>query len=102
MELADNVAIITGASSGIGRAAAHNLNEAGVKLILAGRRENRLVELKGRLKRELKPHIVWSTVFPLPWGPAKHPEYQKFHKKCPLPMFADIVFLASSECYQLF
>ncbi len=50
MELEDKVAIITGASSGIGRAVAHNLNETGVKLILTGRRENRLVELKGELK----------------------------------------------------
>jgi len=50
MELEEKVAIITGASSGIGRAVAHNLNETGVKLILAGRRENRLVELKDELK----------------------------------------------------
>ena len=50
MELEDKVAIITGASSGIGRAVALNLNETGVKLILAGRRENRLMELKGKLK----------------------------------------------------
>jgi NADP-dependent 3-hydroxy acid dehydrogenase YdfG len=50
MELKDKVAIITGASSGIGRAVARNLNETGVKFILAGRRENRLVELKDELK----------------------------------------------------
>ncbi len=49
MELKDKVAVITGASSGIGRAVAHNLNETGVKLILAGRREARLAELKGKL-----------------------------------------------------
>ncbi len=49
MELKDKVAIITGASSGIGRAVAHNLNETGVKLILAGRRAARLAELKGEL-----------------------------------------------------
>ena len=51
MELKDKVAIITGASSGIGRAVAHNLNEAGVKLILAGRREKRLMELKDELNQ---------------------------------------------------
>ncbi len=51
MELEDKVAIITGASSGIGRAVAHNLNEAGVKLILAGRREKRLMELKDELNQ---------------------------------------------------
>ena len=50
MELKDKVAIITGASSGIGRAVAHNLDEAGVKLVLAGRRENRLVALKDELQ----------------------------------------------------
>ena len=49
MELKDKVAIITGASSGIGRAVARNLNEAGVKFILTGRREDRLAELKGEL-----------------------------------------------------
>ena len=49
MELEDKVAIITGASSGIGRAVAHNLNDAGVKLILSGRRENRLLALKDEL-----------------------------------------------------
>ncbi len=49
MELKDKVAIITGASSGIGRAVALNLNEIGVKLVLAGRREDRLMELKGEL-----------------------------------------------------
>ena len=49
MELKDKVAIITGASSGIGRAVARNLNETGVKFILTGRREDRLAELKGEL-----------------------------------------------------
>jgi len=44
MELADKVAIVTGASSGIGRAVARDLKKVGVKLILAGRRENRLVD----------------------------------------------------------
>ena len=50
MELKDKVAIITGASSGIGRAVARNLNETGVKFILTGRREDRLAELKGELE----------------------------------------------------
>jgi NADP-dependent 3-hydroxy acid dehydrogenase YdfG len=49
MDLKDKVAIITGASSGIGRAVARNLNEAGVKFLLTGRREDRLAELKGEL-----------------------------------------------------
>jgi NADP-dependent 3-hydroxy acid dehydrogenase YdfG len=50
MELKDKVAIITGASSGIGRAVARNLNETGVKLVLTGRREDRLSSLKDELE----------------------------------------------------
>jgi len=49
MDLRDKVAVITGASSGIGRAVALNLNEIGVKFVLAGRREDRLREIKGEL-----------------------------------------------------
>lgn len=49
MELNGKVAIITGASSGIGRAVARNLNEAGVRFLLTGRREDRLSELKEEL-----------------------------------------------------
>ena len=49
MDLRDKVAIITGASSGIGRAVALNLNEIGVKFVLAGRREDRLIEIKDEL-----------------------------------------------------
>ena len=49
MELKDKAAIITGASSGIGVAVARNLNETGVKLILAGRRQDRLSALKEEL-----------------------------------------------------
>lgn len=49
MELNGKVAIITGASSGIGRAVARNLNQAGVHLLLVGRRKERLSELKKKL-----------------------------------------------------
>ena len=56
MELRDKVAVISGASSGIGRAVALNLNEIGVKLVLAGRREDRL--------RELKSELTHATVLP--------------------------------------
>jgi NADP-dependent 3-hydroxy acid dehydrogenase YdfG len=49
MELQDKVAIITGASSGIGKAVAQNLNEAGIKFILVGRREERLSVLRDEL-----------------------------------------------------
>lgn len=50
MELTNKVAIITGASSGIGEAIAHNLNEAGVKLVLTGRSEQKLGELANKLQ----------------------------------------------------
>jgi len=51
MKLDDQVAIITGASSGIGRGVAHELDGAGMKLVLTGRRGDRLVELSGELSQ---------------------------------------------------
>lgn len=41
----DKVVVITGASSGIGEAAARKLAKAGAKIILAARREDRLKEM---------------------------------------------------------
>lgn len=49
MELANKVAVITGASSGIGAAVARNLNQVKVKLVITGRREHRLAELADEL-----------------------------------------------------
>ncbi len=49
MELNDKVAIITGASSGIGWAIAEDLNQAGVKVVISGRRPERLEELASKL-----------------------------------------------------
>jgi len=49
MSLEGKVAIITGASSGIGRGVAHELDRAGMKLVLNGRRSDRL----GSLAKEL-------------------------------------------------
>lgn len=46
----DKVIIITGASSGIGCSLAQKLGEQGAKLVLAARREDRLIELQQRIK----------------------------------------------------
>jgi len=49
MKLENQVAIITGASSGIGHGVAHELDRAGMKLVINGRRADRLEELAGEL-----------------------------------------------------
>lgn len=49
MELKDKVAVITGATSGIGAAVARDLARAGLRLILSGRREAMLRELASEL-----------------------------------------------------
>ncbi|MDG6773244.1 SDR family NAD(P)-dependent oxidoreductase [Thiomicrorhabdus sp. ZW0627] len=50
------VAMITGASSGIGKAIAETLAEQGIKLILLARRKERLEQLKNQLKTEC--HVI--------------------------------------------
>ncbi len=44
------IAIVTGATSGIGRASAIELAKLGAKVIISGRRENRLEELKAEIE----------------------------------------------------
>lgn len=50
MELRSRVAIITGASSGIGKAIAQDLDAAGMNLVLTARSQNKLDELAASLK----------------------------------------------------
>lgn len=65
----DQVVLITGASAGIGAACAWRFADEGAKLVLIGRRENRLKELKSELLKEhpqLKVHTVAMSVTDLP------------------------------------
>src|SRR6056297_1893750 len=52
MHLKDKVAVVTGASSGIGRAIAKSLSQAGCKVVLASRSAEKLIELQEELKNE--------------------------------------------------
>lgn len=52
ISLKDNIVLITGASSGIGRACAHKFAEAGARLVLMARRKDRLQELGTELKQQ--------------------------------------------------
>ena len=53
MDVDGRVAIVTGASSGIGVAVAKELNEAGMKLLLTARREHRLQKLASELREAI-------------------------------------------------
>ncbi|MGD6886369.1 SDR family oxidoreductase [Staphylococcus shinii] len=64
-ELKDKVAIVTGASSGIGASIAETLSQHGVKLMLTGRNEARLSDVAEQLQEnsqsEIDTHIVDVT-----------------------------------------
>ncbi|MFD9740831.1 SDR family NAD(P)-dependent oxidoreductase [Umezawaea sp. NPDC059074] len=50
--LSGTVAVVTGASSGIGRATARRLSTAGASVVLVARREDRLQELAARIRAD--------------------------------------------------
>ncbi|MEB6043976.1 oxidoreductase [Staphylococcus xylosus] len=64
-ELKDKVAIVTGASSGIGASIAEILSQHGVKVVLTGRNEARLSDVAKQLQEnsqsEIDTHIVDVT-----------------------------------------
>jgi len=59
-ELRDKIALITGASSGIGEATARKLSETGTRLILAARRLDRLEKLASELAADC--HLILLDV----------------------------------------
>ena len=61
MDLTGKVAVITGASSGIGEATALALAQAGVKLVLAARREERLEALAQKIKGMEGEAVVFAA-----------------------------------------
>ena len=55
-------ALITGASSGIGKATAKEFSEAGINLIICGRRKKVLEDLQDQLQKKVKVHVLTFDV----------------------------------------
>ena len=56
------IALITGATSGIGKATAYEFAKHNIQLILCGRRQERLITIKEELERYTKVHILHFDV----------------------------------------
>lgn len=56
--VAQKTAFITGATSGIGRATAHEFAMQGIKLVLCGRRQERLETIQNALEKLTEVHIL--------------------------------------------
>jgi 3-hydroxy acid dehydrogenase / malonic semialdehyde reductase len=56
------IALITGASSGIGRAVAYEFSKNGIDLILCGRRHERLLELQEEIGDAVSTHLLTFDV----------------------------------------
>lgn len=54
----NKTALITGATSGIGKATAYEFAKNGINLILCGRREARLLDVKNDLEKLVKVHVL--------------------------------------------
>ncbi|MGI9535788.1 MAG: SDR family oxidoreductase, partial [Desulfocapsaceae bacterium] len=62
MDLKDKIMVITGASSGIGRATARRLNKAGVKFVLNARSKEKLEDLAAELSNAV--YVVGDMIDP--------------------------------------
>ena len=56
------VAVVTGASSGIGKAIAESLAKQGIRLILMARRNDKLELLKQELQSDTESHVIACDV----------------------------------------
>ena len=54
----NKIVLITGATSGIGKACAVKFASAGYDIIITGRRNERLIELKTNLEKEYKVSVL--------------------------------------------